>query len=275
MTGTAEFWRVDAHVHLHGTPTAALVARLAGAAAGADGEADAGSGARAPSGCRGVVWCLADMPGVRTLATLGASAFEGALRKAGATSVDARPEAMRVVSPDWTLHLIDGEQRVGSEGLEVLVVGGKLGPDAPRTTEGIVDRALERDLLPILPWGVGKWLGARGRAVSRLVARDGYRGRIALADSGTRPALWPRPAQLDAAAARGIAVLHGSDALRVANDQERTGRFGAIVPAATGDGPLADLRAHVRAAPAPVHFGRPISTWRFVRSQALLRLARP
>ncbi|MEO1037424.1 MAG: hypothetical protein AAFX44_17840 [Pseudomonadota bacterium] len=264
-SGAMNFWHVDAHVHLHPSQlSAARIAALASAGLPVDDQERAATAAQ--------VWCLADMAGVETLETLAAPSFQQELRSMSDVRTEQRSGQLEISTASWRVALIDGEQVVSAEGLELLTVGGKLRPTRSEPIATLIERSLAEGFVPILPWGVGKWFMARGRVIADLLAKSQLAGRLALADSGTRPAGWPRPSLLERASDRGFAVLHGSDSLRVAGDQARTGRFGFRLPVSNDGDFVGDLKESVRSASPLTYFGSPISPWHFLRSQILLRL---
>src|SRR5690606_9685667 len=118
---------------------------------------------------------------------------------------------------------IRGRQLVTAEGLEVLAagVGGDLrsGQDLSPTLEG--GRA--RGGWSTIAWGVGKWLGRRGRLVSEAVRAEAGSGDVFLGDNGGRPGLWRFVPQFDVAAENGMRVLPGTDPLPVPGDEARIG----------------------------------------------------
>lgn len=172
--------------------------------------------------------------------------------------------------------VLAGRQAVSAERLEILALAtGWNRPDgAPAAA--LLEDILAADALAVLPWGVGKWLGARGRLVDALLRADGA-GRLLLGDIGGRPFFWPerrfgqRP------------VLRGSDPLPLADGWHRIGRYGcALSVALSDDRPARDLRAAVRAlgaahragAPARARpFGTAASPLRFLGEQMRLRWA--
>lgn len=140
------------------------------------------------------------------------------------------------------LLLVAGRQIVTEEGIEVLALA-----TAERFSDGQPVRAVlaelrARGIPAVLPWGVGKWIGARGRTVAALLAEAGRPG-LMLGDNAGRPRGWTRPALFARAAAAGIAVLPGSDPLPLRGAEAGIGRFGCVIEGALDpDRPAADLR---------------------------------
>ena len=66
------------------------------------------------------------------------------------------------------LFIFVGMQLVSAEGLEVLVAGCHENSGERLPVEDIIQHYSRRHLV-ILPWGVGKWFGRRGRLVEKLL----------------------------------------------------------------------------------------------------------
>lgn len=75
-----------------------------------------------------------------------------------------------------------GAQLVSEENLELLVIGAS--PDTGKLP-AMVDEALALGSVVLLPWGFGKWRGARGQVVEAVLANP--RPGLFVSDSGTRP----------------------------------------------------------------------------------------
>jgi hypothetical protein len=79
--------------------------------------------------------------------------------------------------------------------------------------------------MPVIPWGVGKWLGARGLMIKKLL-QDPEIPRLFLGDNRNRPVFWPRPPLCAEAAGRGIKTLPGSDPLPLPGQLALPGSYG-------------------------------------------------
>lgn len=172
--------------------------------------------------------------------------------------------------------IVRGLQVVTAEGIEVLSLG---------TSGEIPDRLdLEETLrlsaasaaFTVLPWGVGKWLGRRGRLVTRAIESSAPNALL-VGDNGGRPAFWPEPGAIADARRRSIPVLSGTDPLPVPGDERRAGSFGVWLRGSIDRGdPLHWLRE--RLVPGAGHavraYGQPLGTGDFVRGQLALRRRR-
>ena len=126
------------------------------------------------------------------------------------------------------IAITSGRQIVTAEGLEVHALGTRQHiADGPPIRDVLAEVA-RHGALAVLPWGVGKWSGARGRIIADLIAGTKDPQAFCLADSGVRPGLMARPALLAEAEARGIRVLAGSDPLPLPSEAGKAGRFGFI-----------------------------------------------
>lgn len=172
-----------------------------------------------------------------------------------------------------TIYLIAGQQLATAEHLELLALC-----TLPAIPDGLdlqttVRRIREAGGLPLLPWGVGKWLGRRGRIVSEFLAAP-HEGPILVGDNGGRPAFWHSVPQFRQATAEGIRILRGSDPLRCSFRRRGAGSFGDRIdclldPARPGH----SLGKALTAADTRIHpFGRLESSWRFCSDQIALRL---
>lgn len=119
--------------------------------------------------------------------------------------------------------------------------------------------------LAVLPWGVGKWLGPRGRMVSdAVVSHDVFIG-----DNAGRPVGWATPSLF-----KRRPVLPGTDPLRPRNQESMVGTYGFEVCCEWDYRyPARALGTALRALEhSPVAFGRRVGPIGFVRQQVGLRI---
>ena len=155
------------------------------------------------------------------------------------------------------LTIIAGRQVVSREGIEVLALCCNEQFADGRTAEHTIEKIIEAEGLPVLPYGVGKWSGARGALVSRLI--EGPLGsRLLLGDNAGRLALAGKPDLFKQARERGIWVLPGTDPLPFPNQASRVGTFGLTLPGRVEpDKPAQSIRQLILTADAqPPAFGR-------------------
>jgi hypothetical protein len=264
---------VDAHVHIHDCyPLAHFFDRAHANLASAVPDACGPGSPRA-------ILLMTEAEPDDWFSRLGAAARSASgqaeLSGAGAWSFATTHEActLRAFAPGKELLVVSGRQVACAEDLEVLTLCslGRIPDGLP--IEDTLARAREIDALPVIPWGPGKWLGARGKLLSRIIA--GARpGELFLGDESSRPFFWGTPRHFDEARARGLAVLPGTDPLPFPYEGGRAGSFGfstrmLLDPAH----PAASLKAHLRTRDAEVKaFGRLEGPVRFVRNQIGMQL---
>jgi len=253
----------DAHVHVY---EGADVADLLNAAAGHVRKTAAAVGA---SDWRGVLF-LTEIAGTSWFETV-AGARDG--RQFGAwrvTGVPTDPLSLEARSEAGSLNIVAGRQLVTSERVEVHALGTREAiPDGMELPETV--RAIQAaQALAVLPWGVGKWLGKRGRIVAAMLSSAD--ADLFVSDNSGRPWFWRDPllARLRAA---GRPILRGSDPLPLRAEERRVGGFGCWFRGADHI-PAHRLIARIRnsAAKDLYPYGPKESLWWFLRNQVLLRL---
>ena len=187
------------------------------------------------------------------------------------------PESLSL-SPDPSAppstFVVAGRQVVTSEGLEVLALARRLEPpeDRAHSAPELVRALLERGAIVVLPWGVGKWLGERGRRVDALVNDPELRAHplffVGDISHRTWPCPSPRPFQ------RGLRILAGTDVLPLRGLEASVASHGFVVQGALDPlRPAAALRETLRSGARTEPFGRKASPVRMLVEQLRLRLA--
>ncbi len=181
------------------------------------------------------------------------------------------PLAIRLHGPDaQMLVLVAGRQIVCAERLEVLAIGYRGAMLDGQPLDAVLAALRAEGRPAILPWGAGKWLGARGARIAALVSAGLPQG-VFLGDNGGRPVGWPAPAVFGAA---GL-VLPGSDPLPISGGWRDVGRYGFHLPGAID--PACPARSILAALCALTHqptiIGRRIGLPEFVARQIRLRVS--
>lgn len=183
--------------------------------------------------------------------------------------------SIRLRRQDATLTMIAGRQIQTAERLEVLALGCVV-----RIEDGLpVERTLElvRDsgAMAVLPWGVGKWTGRRGRIVAALIERA-RPGDVYVGDNGNRPSPAPMPKLITFAIRKGLLNLPGSDPLRLRSDEVRPGSYGFSIQGDFDESrPMGSIQRLLAASrTSPQSFGHRVNWIEFAVSQAGLRLTR-
>jgi hypothetical protein len=220
---------------------------------------------------------LCESHGHDAFAALRARAEQGGAEDGLRLRVTREPESLAVAeaSGGAELFLIAGRQLVSSEGIEVLALAldprHELGRmrDRAQPARTLLARALAAGALGVLPWGVGKWLGGRGRRVAALAEDPAFASHpnFFLGDVAQRCWPWPEPALFSR-----HRVLCGTDPLAVAGAEARVARYGVCAPGALApDAPARSLREALSASPAPVATGRREPALETLREQLAYR----
>jgi hypothetical protein len=251
---------VDAHVHLH-DPEFDIQAL----------ECAAHNFATyAPVGSAIGAMMLAETHDQDGFARLSSRAFASG----SALAATAEPCSLWFSSGAWRVLIVAGRQIVTAEGLEVLALATCARFPDGLPLEAVLQSLAAEGAIAVLPWGCGKWLGARARLVRNVLA--GARAAdVFVGDNSGRPAIWREPL-FKFAGRRGVRILPGSDPLPIRNEWRRIGCFGVVADVSLSvDTPAADLRRALsdpRCSLRP--YGELESIGRFVTNQALLRLPR-
>jgi hypothetical protein len=171
------------------------------------------------------------------------------------------------------LILIEGRQIKTSENLEVLsLCSDKEIPDG-HPTAWTLEKAIELGGLPVLPLGVGKWLGSRGRVIDDIL-RSPLADQLCLGDNAGRLAMGLTPRHFNDAQQRDIWILPGSGALPFKSQATRVGRYGLVLQGAVDRrSPAASIKHLIQAGgKQPVTFGRPDGPINFLKLQTAMQI---
>jgi hypothetical protein len=192
------------------------------------------------------------------------------------TAEESSLVARRREAPDGSaIVLVCGQQIRTSEGLEVLASGGRRRFTGGRPFLETLAEVKNSGLIPIVPWGFGKWMLGRGALVERAIATSSPR-EIFLGDTSLRLESGPRPRLFAVAEARGIEILPGSDPLPIPAHASKAGSYGFAVPGEIGvEEPARRLAELLRTLAAPPRrYGRPEGLVGFLRYQAAAQIGK-
>lgn len=127
-----------------------------------------------------------------------------------------------------SLAVLAGRQVACRERVEILGLGCRTElPDGVDAATA-VDELAAAGAVPVLAWGVGKWLFGRAKVVSALLERFAP-DELLLGDTSLRPVFWPEPAPMRRARRAGRRVLAGSDPLPPAGEEEIAGSYVTVL----------------------------------------------
>jgi len=168
--------------------------------------------------------------------------------------------------------LILGRQMVTHEGIEVLALITEDDFPDHLPLEITVESILSAKALPVLPWGVGKWIGLRGSHIQHFLNTH-YASHIFLGDNSGRPSFWPCPSHFKQAELKGVRILPGTDPLPLANEYRRPGSFGfKLLCSLDQNSPGEDLKRLLLNPSTVIQpYGNLENPLRFLRNQWMLR----
>lgn len=174
---------------------------------------------------------LAERAGQHVFSDWAEAAEDGKpIRSASRWRPIGRPDDWTVVMGDGSseLHVFRARQIAARERVEALgLFTSEEIPDGLPLAETI-GRIRASGGIPVLAWGIGKWLFSRGRLVSSLID-SADPDSLFLGDSALRPRFWGTPAPMRAAAKKGMRVLCGSDPLPRKGEESRAGSYASLI----------------------------------------------
>ena len=176
---------------------------------------------------------------------------------------------------DRAVIVIAGRQIVTAERLEVLALGCERDVSDGQPVREVLGEVNDAGAVAVIPWGCGKWFGARGKLLRALIENENA-PKVCLGDNGGRPSSFRRPPLLAWAESHGVVVLAGSDPLPMRSQVDRAGSYGSILSGwrmTASPGRLVKARiAELQTSPRT--FGKLSSLSATVRAQLELRWKR-
>ena len=145
--------------------------------------------------------------------------------------------------------------------------------DLQRAVEMLQQRVKELDAMAVLPWGFGKWLGRRGMKVRETIDMA-VPGQLFLGDNSARLFGTPDPELFEAARAKGIAILPGTDPFPFPGQERRVGRMGFAVRSTAPLSEWSQLRAAIVAQQGLTPFGALEQPLPFIMNQVRMQVAK-
>lgn len=266
---------VDGHVHFHECFDARSF--LDGAAANFQRNANGLAHGQRWLGCL----LLADMAGQQSLCRLLQASGASQMNGWNLSPAEESFSAIAVRDDGCTLIIVGGQQVVSAEKMEVLVLASDLRVPDALSVRDTLETVRGKAVIPVLPWGFGKWWFRRGTEIRMLlesVCGDPPEGRceLFLGDNGGRPRFSRQPRLFGLAENLGVRILPGTDPLPLVSHASRAGQFGFILRGPLNlQHPAREIRRMLYADSCqPVIFGRRTGWTQFVWHQTAIRLAK-
>ncbi len=140
------------------------------------------------------------------------------------------------------LYIIAGRQIRTKEDLEVLALGTIQSFEEGIPLKEMISLISRLGAIPVIPWGVGKWIGRRGKIVKELLNEKNL-PPFFLGDNRNRPLFWPRPNLFKLAEHKRMPILPGADPLPFSSEIGQIGKFGFKLPGSIdSEYPFRDLK---------------------------------
>jgi len=171
--------------------------------------------------------------------------------------------------------IIAGQQIITKEKLEVLSLGTQQKVEYLLSLEETVRNINDLGAIPILPWGVGKWLGKRSDAVRSFI-KENNSIEFFLGDNSGRPIFWSAPKLFTEGMKKKIYTLRGSDPLSLKSQERKAGSFGFyFISNIDFNKPFLELKKMMyNLNEEPNNFGELENPFGFLKNQLMLRLSK-
>lgn len=169
------------------------------------------------------------------------------------------------------LILIAGRQIVTKENLEVHAIGTIEKFEYGKDFLSIINLIKEKKAIPVIPWGVGKWFGRRGKVVENIVQNS---SGIFLGDNSGRPKFWVAPKLFSEGIKKKLYTLRGTDPLPLKYQEKKAGSFGFyFISVLDLERPSEFLKKYLWSLEKqPTNYGELESIFNFVKDQFLMQL---
>jgi len=120
--------------------------------------------------------------------------------------------------------VIAGRQIACAERVEILALATRTTFRDGEPAHEVLKQARTAGALPVLAWGVGKWLFSRAKVIDALLDASRQQ-QLFIADPSLRPVFWPTPRLMRKAISHGHRILAGSDPLPPNSEATRVGQY--------------------------------------------------
>ena len=169
--------------------------------------------------------------------------------------------------------LIAGRQIIAKDGIEVLAVGITKDCSSGKSLDITIDEINSKGGIPILPWGVGKWLGKSKKVIKKFIENNKNKNFF-LGDNSSRPKLWLEPDIFELGRKSNHFVLPGTDSLAIQSEVNKTGTYGFILNTEINlNEPTEDLLVQISNLKfQPKSFGKLETLLKFFKNQIIMQI---
>ena len=180
--------------------------------------------------------------------------------------------ALKLNKDGQNMIVVSGRQIISSEKIELLVLFTKTKYADGRPLNEILEQLNKENCIVVLPWGVGKWLGKRGKLLRKILQK--FAGEnLAIGDISGRPFFWPLPIHFSIAKQKNIKVISGTDPLPIKNEESKAGKYGSAVEVSDNRDVVSQLIKKLQSKNNYfMPYGRQESLSKFIINQLRIRL---
>jgi len=172
------------------------------------------------------------------------------------------------------IYVFAGRQHISAENIEVLsLFSRKQITDRSLPLSELAHNIAGSDGVVVVPWGVGKWFGSRGKVVEAFL-NSAHEFPMFIGDNGNRPLFWPTPSLFRVAHKKRVPLLSGSDPLPLASHDNRVATSGTLLlnGKISKSHPAASLRKQLNQVENLREFGNRLNPVRFIYDQLHINL---
>ena len=170
------------------------------------------------------------------------------------------------------IFIVAGKQIIARNGIEVLALCTNNDFENGNDLKITISEIIKSGGIPVLPWGVGKWLGKREKILKNFI--ESSNEKFFLGDNSGRPVFWTEPEIFKLGKLKGHFVLPGTDSLPISTEQNKIASYGFSInnnvdekyPANELKGLLLNLKHQ------PITFGNLESPVKFFKNQILMQV---
>ena len=130
--------------------------------------------------------------------------------------------------------IVSGRQIACAERIEVLALATRNVFNDGRNICDSINEVINAKGIPVLAWGVGKWMFKR-KSIVESVLKTFTPNQLLVGDTSLRPIFWRLPRLMSAAMKKRFRVVVGSDPLPSKDDERIVGQYANLVSDATID----------------------------------------
>lgn len=176
-----------------------------------------------------------------------------------------------ILRKDYTpdIIVVSGRQIACAERIEILALATRAVFRDGVPADETLKQTRAAGALPVLAWGVGKWLFSRAKIIDTLL-NSSREDLLFIADPSLRPVFWPTPRLMKKAAAHGHRILAGSDPLPPKSEETRVGQYADLASDISLDftAPLTPQIISILTEHPMQHVGRRATLPEFIRRMA-------